>query len=398
MKRLIVLGILLLSTAAYAGGLDAVLVPPTGSPQSGQPVEFSLYVHHSGGPPQLVTLPENLSGRIEAGGRSVEVPARALDREHSPGVSLGEGGFVKRRYGFTLPEGLSGPVRLEVREFATPGVLFLVVAGAPSLAAAPAVDEAPPQGETLDALLTTLHQPYRLNFSTYEPMYFLVGTNPEKSKFQISFKYRFMNPRGELAAGHPWINGLHFGYTQTSFWNLEADSAPFNDTSYKPELFFVTPNLGFRPGWMKGFFLQTGFMHESNGRGGTESRSTNYLYAKPVFIFYVPGTRWGMSVSPRFWAYVGNDNGTNPDLKDYRGYFELELKLGKEEGVVFGSRFRWAFEGASTQLDLTYPIRQPWFKEIDLHLHLQYVNALAESLLHYRERTDAWRLGFSLVR
>ena len=45
-------------------------------------------------------------------------------------------------------------------------------------------------------------------------------------------------------------------------------SAPFEDTSYKPELFFISPNLKNRPSWMHGLFFQTGFKHESNGLGG----------------------------------------------------------------------------------------------------------------------------------
>jgi hypothetical protein len=36
--------------------------------------------------------------------------------------------------------------------------------------------------------LHALYQPYAVNISAYEPIYFLVGTEPEKSKLQISFK------------------------------------------------------------------------------------------------------------------------------------------------------------------------------------------------------------------
>jgi len=398
MNRWVLLGFLLLSGTAFAGGLDPIIVPPAGSPHSGQPAAFSLYVHHTGGTPLSVTLPDRLTCRIEAGGPFVEVPARANDGEQIRSVSLGEGGFVKRRYIFTIPGGLEGPVRLSVREYAAAGAVFLVAAGESPPAKAAAEGSKPPLAhQSLDALMS-LHQPYLLNFSAYEPMYFLVGTDPDKSKFQISFKYRFLNPRGPLVEDHPWLSGFHLGYTQTSFWNLKTDSAPFDDTSYKPELFFVSPNATFRPAWMKGLFLQTGFMHESNARGGPESRSTNFLYFKPVMIFYDADSGYGMALSPKVWAYVGNDGKTNPDLKDYRGFFELAVRIGKEDGFVLDSRFRWAAEGASTQLDLTYPLRQPLFRNLDLFLHAQYVNALAESLLRYRERAEAWRLGFSIVR
>jgi hypothetical protein len=49
--------------------------------------------------------------------------------------------------------------------------------------------------ETLDSLVY-LYQPYLTNISAYEPIYFLVRTKPEKSKFQFSFKYRFVDKGG----------------------------------------------------------------------------------------------------------------------------------------------------------------------------------------------------------
>jgi outer membrane phospholipase A len=130
---------------------------------------------------------------------------------------------------------------------------------------------------SLDSLLVR-HQPYLENISAYKPMYFLVGTDPEDSKFQFSFKYRFFNTESDLVNDLPALKGIHFAYTQTSFWDLESDSKPFQDTSYKPELFFLSPNIDTMFSSVKGFFIQTGLEHESNGMAAEESRSTNYLY------------------------------------------------------------------------------------------------------------------------
>jgi phospholipase A1 len=54
-----------------------------------------------------------------------------------------------------------------------------------------------------------------------------------------------------------------------------------------------------------------------------------------------------MAVGPKVWAYVVNDNETNRDLKDYRGYFDLAVKLGNEDGLMLASGFNWAKEGGS---------------------------------------------------
>jgi outer membrane phospholipase A len=229
-------------------------------------------------------------------------------------------------------------------------------------------------------------------------MYFLIGTDPQKSKFQISLKYVFFDGQSRLGQKYTWLQGIHFGYTQTSFWDLKSASAPFKDTSYKPELFFLSNNLSIRPSWLNGFFMQTGIRHESNGRGGQDSRSTNTFYLNPIFIQYDPQTHLGLQVSARIMGYTGNDDDTNRDFPDYRGYFEVEVKAGKAEGFVLGASFRFAPKGVSTQLDLTYPLSRLWSNAAGIYLHAQYTDALAESLLNYQERTQAFRLGFAIVR
>ena len=251
--------------------------------------------------------------------------------------------------------------------------------------------------ETLDSFFY-IYQPYLTNISAYEPIYFLLGTDPAKSKFQFSFKYRFLNDKGPLVSNHPWLKGFHFGYTQVSFWNLGSDSLPIEDTSYKPEIFHLSSNIRNRPAWMQGFFVQTGFQHESNGQSEDLSRSTNYLYVRPIFILYDRKSKYGLGISPKVWVYYDNSESSNPDLEDYRGYFELDVKFGKADSFVFGSNLRWAKEGGSVQLDFTYPVSRYLLGNIDVYAHVQYVSSLAESLLHYQDRTEALRIGFSFIR
>ena len=253
------------------------------------------------------------------------------------------------------------------------------------------------QYPSLDAM-EQLYQPYLVNLLPYEPVYFLVGAKPENSKFQLSFKYRPFDSDGSLGQSHPWITGMHMAYTQTSFWDLKSDSQPFEDTSYKPELFFLSKNLD--PGWprVKGLFIQSGIQHESNGRGGDLSRSSNFPYIKPTFILYDETSKLGLLIAPKLWLYAGNDNQTNPDLNDYRGYFDLQVKAGYADGLVIGTRTRWARRGASIEIDATYPMDRLLDKNLDLYLQVQYANTLAESLLHYQDRTQALRIGIALVR
>ncbi len=260
-------------------------------------------------------------------------------------------------------------------------------------------DEIPVEAaeESLDSLVT-LYQPYVTNISSYKPVYFVVGADPEDSRFQLSFKYQIFGEDSSLAPRCCWATNIYLGYTQTSSWDLESDSAPFEDTSYMPEAFFLTDNLSKRGGRLDGLFIQTGVQHESNGQGEDASRSTNYVYFMPTAVFYNESSHIGLSVSPKLVWFFNNSDDSNPYIEDYRGNFELELKAGIAESIVVGSTFHFAPEGTSVQVDMTYPLSMAFFSNLETYLHVQYANNLAETLLNYEERTEAFRIGFSIVR
>jgi outer membrane phospholipase A len=194
------------------------------------------------------------------------------------------------------------------------------------------------------------------------------------------------------------MRGIHLGYTQTSSWDLESDSSPFEDTSYQPEIFYLTDNVSMRPGWLDGLFYQASVQHESNGRAGDASRSTNYFYFTPSAILYNETNGLGIQISPKFVYFFNNSDDSNPDIDKYRGNFELEIKAGKADNLVLGANFHFASKGTSMQLDLTYPLGMGFFSNLEFYLHAQYARAYAETLIDYQERTDALRIGISMVR
>ena len=396
--RLVFFAALLLCTVS-AHGQEMIVVPSSEDAVAGETTIFSVYVHNSDTEKRVVFLPDMLTCHLNDGSRPASVVARALPEEIKVRFEIEPQQFIQKRYSFRIPEDLEDTVRMSIKEIDAGGVMFAVTTGAepePKTAEQqkPAKEE---EYESLESLFT-LYQPYLVNISAYEPIYFLVGTDPKESKFQISLKYQFFNKDNPATAKHPWLQGFHFGYTQTSYWDLGSESAPFEDTSYKPELMYLTQNIRKRPAWLNGLYFQTGLQHESNGRGGDLSRSTNHAYFKPILIFYNEPSRLGLSVAPKIWVNYNNDNDTNPHLADYRGNVGLELTFGKADSYVMSANLRWATEGPSAQIDFTYPLHLLFFKELDLYFHAQYVNALAESLIDYTERTNALRLGFSIVR
>ena len=240
---------------------------------------------------------------------------------------------------------------------------------------------------------------FKDHFFGYEPFYFIAGAESPNARFQISLRYQLLNREGALAQKAPWLNGVSFAYTQTSLWDLAAPSTPFFDTSYKPELLYLWKDVD-RGSWGENvdLDLQWGAMHESNGKGGVDSRSLNIVYFRPSVSL---GKEDGFQVrlSPRVWFYTGGLD-DNPDLKDYRGYVDLKTTFGWQRGFQLAATGRVGddAEKASLQLDLTYPMMSLFSRSFSLYLHAQYFTGYGESLLLYNEKGDSFRVGFGLFR
>lgn len=237
--------------------------------------------------------------------------------------------------------------------------------------------------------------------SINEPMYFVVGSNADgsgdlKARFQISFKYRMFSEEGWFTQKLPWLDLEHFhlGYTQTSLWNLSAESKPFEDTSYRPTFFweYQTPQYSLLPDYWR-----FGYEHESNGQAGVASRSIDSLFIQPAWAW-----RWAdetILVAPRLSAYV-NKGTENEDIIDYRGAAEVTVRYGSEDSFLasLNTRYGLANKG-SLQLDLSYPIRQKIFSRAGGYVYLQLFHGYGESLLTYDQKEDLRiRIGFAIVR
>lgn len=230
--------------------------------------------------------------------------------------------------------------------------------------------------------------------SVHEPMFFLLGDGKQfTARFQLSFKYRFFDQRSSFIQAFPPLQGLHFGYTQTSLWNLDEESRPFEDTSYRPSLFWLhdSGSTGWRPR-----SLRLGYEHESNGRSELASRSIDMLFLQPSWETTVHGRK--TRLSPKIYAYL--DSSDNPDIYKYRGYADWILRYGSDSSWVWQGQYRYGIGGRSTlQLDVSYPMREPLFARTGAFFHLQLLHGYGETLLNYKEHVGlrVW-LGFSVVR
>jgi phospholipase A1 len=230
----------------------------------------------------------------------------------------------------------------------------------------------------------------------HEPMYFLLGPDRPRSKFQFSLKYQVFNDEGAWAQAQPWIKGFHVAYTQTSLWDIDfSNSSPFFDSTYRPELMWQKKNVKLGP---VNFDFVAGIDHESNGKSGDDSRTANHLYVMPIFTF---GDRNDLflTVAPKVFTYLGDFDDT-PDIETYRGYADLRIIIGRADALqaAFIGRIGSDWDRGSVQMDVSYPLRKILKNNVDLYLHAQVFTGYGESLLEYDESDTTFRLGLSLVR
>lgn len=376
-------------------------------PTDGNSLHFSLNALNPTSAAIDWTPPAELSGTLSSSKKSKDVVATRIGNG-SVGT-IAPGSFVRTEYEVDVPEGWSGEVSLELS--VVPGVVMLfpdstVAPGAGALADSPTT--APRKGFVYflkgrrHAEFAGDYDPdtfFKQHISGHEPLYFIAGTKTPNAKFQISFKYRLLNENGWLAEKAEWLTGFHLAYSQTSLWDLNAPSAPFFDSSYRPELLYSWDRVvgGNSDDWFR-LDLQGGVQHESNGRAEPESRSLNIVYLRPRLIFG-RDTGFQLTLSPRAWIYIG-DLSDNPDLEDYRGYADLRAVLGWQRGLQvsalgrIGNRLR---HGSAT-IDITYPLMQPPAGSFSIYLHGQYFIGYGESLVGYRDRSEIFRAGISLFR
>lgn len=348
-------------------------------------------------------FPEKLKGRLRGEGHAVEVELRRVIG--TTPVAIAPQGFVRAEYGLRLPAGLAGEAILLIE--ALPGsAVVLRIQSAPTpetpTTNPSSASEADAPEKALVTRATTNFDPidyFKRHLFPHEPFYFVAGPDSPNAKFQFSFKYQLVDDQSGLASHVGCVTNFFFGFTQTSLWDWNRESAPFEDSSYRPELMFQFNRL-VRAGEDDWFHLdlQTGVMHESNGRDGANSRSLNLAYLRPKLVFGQEED-WQFALASRVWFYVG-DLEDNPDLARYRGHADLRATIGTPWGVelaAFG-RFGDDFDRSSLQLDLTIPLRRIRWTGFTWYFQAQYFTGYGESLLHYNERSEAWRLGFSIYR
>lgn len=207
-----------------------------------------------------------------------------------------------------------------------------------------------------------------------------------EAKYQLSLKAKFAH---ELL-GMPV--SLWGGYTQSSRWQVYngADSRPFRETNYEPELMLVWPLDANVLGWRLKM-ASLSLNHQSNGRALPLSRSWN----RYIGMLALERDDWVAELRP--WVRVGENaaDDDNPDIEDYVGRGELRLSRYYGEHAL-SLQLRHSLRPAersrgSAQLDWVFPLAGA------LHGYLQLINGYGESLVDYNLRQTKAGLGVTIT-
>ena len=396
---------LLLPPGAFA---EFLLIPDSHVVTPGSRIEVTLFLPNDSAGERVVDLPVRISLRPRGVANAPEVVFSPIDADQASTARIAPGGFLRKRYSATLPDGLLGNLVLDLVEFEGPPMALAIAdekavaaheAGAPE----PPPDEQNPKVAEKQAVAAEGAGPadrdtarFLSAFSPNEPNYFSAGSSGEtNAKFQVSLKFRLFNPNTKT----PFLEKLYVGYSQTSIWQIGGSSAPFYDSSYRPSAFFLDDDISqwpFRKWSRLGF--QAGVEHESNGKDGVDSRSMNVAYVRPTFTFPL-WKDYFVSFAPKLYTYLEKED--NPDIAEYRGYGDYLINIGEVDGIQLATTFRkgTAKDPYSVQFDLSYPLKTATFGNLGGYLHLQYFEGYGESLLDYNPHVrPQFRIGLMITR
>ncbi len=191
---------------------------------------------------------------------------------------------------------------------------------------------------------------------------------------------------------------LFAGVTVRAFWQAYNQdlSAPFRETNYEPELFWVTPVPWTILGGDATLF-GLGLSHQSNGRTQPFSRSWNRVYGSVIwerwrFVFHLKAW-WRIPESAKQYPLdpKGDDN---PDIEDYLGNFEFNVayrNYEQEVSVMLRDNLDRNDNRGAIQVDWTFPLQRRF------RGYVQYFNGYGESLIDYNAHIERIGVGILLT-
>lgn len=183
---------------------------------------------------------------------------------------------------------------------------------------------------------------------------------------------------------------LSFGYTQEVWWQFYADSAPFRETNYRPEIWLTLPLKDKIDSKYAPQAVKIGFWHESNGMGEPLSREWNQLFVDSVFQYK------SLLATIRVAAVDAGEN--NKDITSYLGYGHLKIDYFFKKhqfDLTWRNNLRFNSENrGSIKAEWSYPTGN----SKDNFWYLKVFNGYGASLVDYNHHQSRVGFGFLFSR
>lgn len=241
--------------------------------------------------------------------------------------------------------------------------------------------------------------------SAHKVNYFAIdrwpGNNHAQVKFQISMKFRVLEPNLYVLKYN--LFPAYIAYSQKSLWNYGSDSMPFEESNYNPEFFLDYPVSFFSFGRFKLRNIVVCLLeHQSNGLDGVQSRSWNRQY---VMLKFGIESRERLEIANSFLAdraslYVklwqASGYSTQDDyLRSLGRSARFPDYMGRGEVGISVRNFLWRGSFKNHQLEVKTPIFRDYgrdsyevefrqqFPYMNFAIYLQYWHGYGETLLRF---------------
>lgn len=175
----------------------------------------------------------------------------------------------------------------------------------------------------------------------------------------------------------------YFAYTQLSWWDIYADSSPFYENNYQPEIYTQIP-----VDFYNFNYIRLGFLHDSNGKGELESRSWNRIYSSFELDF------GKLSLTPRLWLRLPDNKDDNPAIVKYNGIIDLtayyKLHNGSFIQSIFSNNLRFDKENKSS-----FELRYLHYIGDGFYIYLSGFSGYGYELVYYKKYQN--RIGIGIA-
>jgi outer membrane phospholipase A len=240
----------------------------------------------------------------------------------------------------------------------------------------------------------------KFRFQSYKDNYLTIGKIESRSASQDSneqtlpFDGETTDIKFRFGFSYPILSSvpeLRFGYSQKSFWNVSADSKPFWDHNFNPEVFYTFLNTFPE----KKGFLRVGLEHESNGEDNLDSREWNRFYVK-----YERKVNRNLEFGLKSWWAITDDGNKHvvefdptvepTEIVDFLGYAELGFKLRVNDHIAWQFATTKGKHTSKFNYQSDFILSADWFAP---DFFLTIYDGYGESLRTYDVKTTSVRLG-----